>query len=117
MHNYRHLRIYTLALALTTEVYALSRRLPPSEEFGLRSQWRRAAVSACLNIAEGSGASTNREFARFLEIARRSLYEVVTCVQLAVQLDLLDGRDCGDVSRHADSLAAMITRFKGQLRT
>jgi len=116
MHNYRKLRIYDVALALATEVYALSRRLPENEEFGLRSQWRRAAVSTCLNIAEGSGASSNREFGRFLEIARRSLYEVVACVQLSVRLDLLDRRSCEDVSRRADSLAAMITRFKGQLR-
>lgn len=116
MHNYRKLKIYELALTLATEVYALSRLLPENEEFGLRSQWRRAAVSACLNIAEGSGASSNREFGRFLEIARRSLYEVVVCMQLAVRLELLDGRPCGDLSRKADCLAAMITRFKGQLR-
>src|SRR5262249_41740110 len=102
-------------LLLTVEIYRLSRRLPRDEEFGLRSQLRRAAVSACLNIAEGSGASSNREFARFLDIARRSLYEMSACLQVCVRLDFLDAADCADHVDQADALAAMITRFKAQL--
>ena len=91
MHNYRKLKIYEEALALTALVYRLTQRLPREEEFGLRSQWRRAAVSVCLNIAEGSGASSNKEFGRFLEIARRSLYEVAACAQVSLRLELFAG--------------------------
>src|SRR5262249_31327440 len=86
MHNYRKMKIYERALALTVQVYRLTGTLPREEEFGLRSQLRRAAVSVCLNIAEGSGASSNREFGRFLDIARRSAYELNACFQVCTRL-------------------------------
>src|SRR5262245_28593070 len=89
MHNYRNMRIYERALALVTAVYCLTQRLPREEMFGLVSQFRRAAVSVVLNIAEGSGASSNREFARFLDIARRSVYEINACIEICRRLRLI----------------------------
>jgi four helix bundle protein len=115
MHNYRNMRIYERAINLVTDVYRLTRRLPLNEMFGLTSQMRRAAVSVVLNIAEGSGASTNREFARFLDIARRSVYEISACLEVCVRMGLIVVSECGDVVAAADSLAAMISRFKSQL--
>ena len=85
VHNFRRMVIYDRALALATEVYVLTRRLPRDEAFGLTSQLRRAAVSVALNRAEGSGASSGREFARFLEIARRSLYEIDAGLQISIR--------------------------------
>ena len=67
-------------------VYHFSAQLPVEERFNLASQLRRAAVSVPLNIAEGSGCSTNGEFARFVGYAYRSLKEVVTCVELTQRL-------------------------------
>jgi four helix bundle protein len=107
--------IYDRAVDLATEVYGLTRRLPRDEAFGLTSQLRRAAVSVALNIAEGSGASSSREFVRFLEIARRSLYEVEACLQVGRRLKLLLDDDGCDIAAHADELAAMISGFRSRL--
>ena len=107
--------IYDRALELAAEVYALTRRLPRDEAFGLTSQLRRAALLVVLNIAEGSGASSSREFERFLEIARRSLYEIEAGLQVSVRLRLLSGGDCSDPTAHVNALAAMISAFKSQL--
>jgi len=115
VHNFRRMVIYDRALALAAEVYGLTRRLPRDEAFGLTSQLRRAAVSVALNIAEGSGASSRREFERFLEIARRSLYEIDAGLQISTRLRLLAIEDCRLSAAHTDELAAMITGFKSQL--
>jgi len=115
VHNFRRMVIYDRALALAAEVYGLTRRLPPDEAFGLSSQLRRAAVSVALNIAEGSGSSSSREFGRFLEIARRSLYEIEAGLQITTRIRLLASDDCHLTAAHADELAAMITGFKSQL--
>ena len=114
-HNFRRMLIYDRAVQLATEVYALTRRLPGDEAFGLTSQLRRAALSVVLNIAEGSGASSSREFVRFLEIARRSVYEVEAGLDVGGRLRLLMDDHCRDVTAHADELAAMISGFRSRL--
>ena len=115
VHNFRRVLIYERALELVTEVYALTRRLPSNEAFGLVSQLRRAAVSVVLNIAEGSGASSSREFGRFLEIARRSLYEIDACLGVGVRLNLLSGGARQVTANHVNELAAMISGFKSRV--
>ncbi len=115
VHNFRRMLIYKRGLELVTGVYALTRRLPGDEAYGLASQLRRAAVSVVLNIAEGSGASSEREFQRFLEIARRSLYEIDACLEVSASLCLLSKNDCYAMALRVNELAAMVSGFKAQL--
>ena len=69
--EFEKLGVYQKALEFIDQVYALTRTFPKEERFGLIDQFRRAAVSIALNIAEGSGG-TKTEFKHFLIIARRS---------------------------------------------
>lgn len=115
VHNFRRMHIYDRALVLVTEIYRVTRRLPRDEAFGLTSQLRRAGVSVVLNIAEGSGSSSDREFGRFLDIARRSLYEVTACFQVCVRMRLLVENECSQALAQTDELAAMITGFRSRL--
>src|SRR5437763_16661859 len=59
-------------------VYKITREFPEHERFGLTNQMRRAAVSISSNIAEGSSLSSRADFARFVEIATGSLFEVLS---------------------------------------
>jgi len=61
-------------------------RLPASESSALADQWRRAAYSVALNIAEGASRRGSKEFRRHLDIARASLDEIEAIVDLAVSL-------------------------------
>jgi four helix bundle protein len=86
VQDYHQLEIWRRAMDYAVKIYEFSARLPSDERFNLASQFRRAAVSVPLNIAEGCGCSTNNEFARFLGYAYRSLKEVVTCIELTERL-------------------------------
>lgn len=78
MFNFERLETWQEAINFADLVYALTRGFPDHERFGLTNQMRRAAVSISSNIAEGSSRSSRPDFARFVEIATGSLFEVVS---------------------------------------
>jgi len=73
MFNFEKLEVWQKAID-----FGETRRFPSDERFGLTNQLRRAATSVSSNIAEGSSRSSKNEFARFIEIAAGSLFEVVS---------------------------------------
>lgn len=78
MFNFEKLETWKKAIAFADMVYELTRRFPAEERFGLTNQMRRAAVSISSNIAEGTAQNSKNDYARFLEIATGSLFEVVS---------------------------------------
>jgi four helix bundle protein len=114
-HNFRNLKIYQRAVSFAVAIYTVSRSFPRDEIYGLTSQLRRAAVSISLNIAEGSGCGSAKEFRHFLMIARRSDYEVMTCLEIAVQLGYCRKEDAERLIAEADEIAAMISGFSKSL--
>ena len=87
--SYEELMVWQKAMLLAKEVYVAQRRLPKEETYGLGDQIRRAVVSSPSNSAEGFGRESKSEFKHFLSIARGSLFEVKTQLQLAVSLGYL----------------------------
>ncbi|MBZ9714665.1 four helix bundle protein [Deinococcus multiflagellatus] len=84
---FEQLDVYALAVDFAAEVYRMTATFPDTERFGLTNQMRRAAVSVSLNIAEGRGRGTDREFVRFLMMSRGSLFEVLSAAQIAHRLN------------------------------
>ncbi len=78
MFVFEKLEVWQKAIAFADLVYSLTRKFPADERFGLTNQMRRAAVSISSNLAEGSSRSSKTDFARFIEIATGSLFEVVS---------------------------------------
>ena len=114
-HNFRKLQIYQRAIEYAVEIYKLSRLFPKEELYGLTSQMRRAAVSISLNIAEGSGSNSEKEFRRFLQIALRSAYEVISCLEIALKLNYCEKGAFNRLASEADEIAAMISGFSKSL--
>ncbi len=77
-HNFRELQIWKESMSFVKSIYALTNSMNVDEKFGLISQMNRCAVSIPSNIAEGSGRSSEKEFARFLDVAISSSYELET---------------------------------------
>ena len=78
MFNFEKLETWQKAIAFADLVYEVTRVFPSDERFGLTNQMRRAAVSVSSNIAEGTARNSKNDYARFLEIATGSLFEVVS---------------------------------------
>jgi four helix bundle protein len=76
MQDFKNLNVWQMARQLTKSIYTLTMDFPGSEEFGLKSQMRRASVSICTNIAEGCGRRGDREFRRFVDVAMGSACEL-----------------------------------------
>jgi len=96
-------------------VYELTQNVPDKELYGLTSQLRRAATSIPLSIAEGSGAGSDTEFKRFLNIALRSDYELMCGAEVAHRLKYCTDAQKNHIIALSDELAAMITGLKKKL--
>ena len=90
---FKNLIVWKKAMELTKLVYGLVRRFPAEERYALADQLRRAVASIPSNIAEGNGRAGNKDYAHFLAIARGSLYEVVTQLEIAQGLGYIDNYD------------------------
>lgn len=83
------LKLWQEAMRLAEEVYALTDTFPKTETYGLVSQTRRAGISVPSNIAEGAARGSKKEFIQFLMIARGSLSELDTQLELARRLGFI----------------------------
>ena len=86
VQSFRDLRVWQAGMELVVGVYELTQTFPKSEIYGLSSQLQRAAVSMPANIAEGHTRSSLREYLHFLSIARSSLAEIETYLELVQRL-------------------------------
>ncbi|OGM24983.1 hypothetical protein A3D00_03720 [Candidatus Woesebacteria bacterium RIFCSPHIGHO2_02_FULL_38_9] len=81
MYKFEKLNVWQESMLLSKLCYGISKELPTFERNGLSDQIRRAVTSILLNIAEGSGSESDKEFLRFLYISKKSLYEVVALLK------------------------------------
>jgi four helix bundle protein len=88
--GFRQLLVWQRAYDLTLSIYKYSKDFPKSEQYGLSSQIRRAAVSIPGNISEGYERRSRKEYIQFLGIAKGSLGEVETYLLLARDLGYFD---------------------------
>ena len=113
--NYRDLIVWQKAMDLVTLVYQFTESFPQKEVFGLTNQVRRAAVSVPSNI-EGQGRNSNRDFRHFLSIARGSLQEVETQLELARRLGYLHEDDLIRIAETSGEVARLINGLSRALK-
>ncbi len=97
-------------------VYRISARLPVSEQWGLVSQMRRAAVSVPANTAEGFGPQATGDYHCFLAISRGSLMELETHFLLCQRLSFLTAGETDPVVREIQQIGWMLTSLISKLR-
>ena len=83
MRNNQELNVWQQGIELVKIVYLVTKSFPHEERYGLTSQMTRAAVSIPANIAEGSSRNSDKDNARFIQIALGSAFELQTFVVIA----------------------------------
>jgi four helix bundle protein len=114
--KFRQLDVWKISIGFVKEVYRLTESFPKEEIYGLTGQLRRSAVSISLNIAEGSGAGTDKEFSRFLRISIRSAYEFFCGIEIALELGMLTEENYSVLSVKCDKISAMLTGLLKKLK-
>lgn len=112
--RYMKLDVWLRSMELAVEVYEKTSQLPREETYGLRGQMRRAAVSVPSNVAEGEGRRLKRDHARFLGMARGSLYELQTHVEICRRLHYLPDNEADELFEHSTRVAQLVN---GTLRS
>lgn len=109
--SHKKLDVWNKSIELVTEVYKLTLKFPSQEQYSLTSQIRRAAISVPSNISEGNARSSKLETLRFLDIARASLVELDTQIEIALRLNYLTSTDIESVSEITNHTFAMLSKF------
>ena len=107
--SFRELLVWQQAMCLVEDVYRATAGFPATEQFGLTRQIQRAAVSIPSNIAEGTGRGTRRDYQSFLRIARGSLRELDTQIEIALRLGYLKEPPYFEIIRQISSIGKLLT--------
>ncbi|WP_289021988.1 four helix bundle protein [Desulfobacter postgatei] len=111
-YRYKRLVVWQRAMALVVRVYKATESFPKHEQYGLISQMRRSAVSIPSNIAEGHGRNSDKELVRFLDIAKGSIYELDTQIEIARQLNYLKIQEDSCISNLLDETSRMLSGLR-----
>ena len=112
--NFEKLDVYEKSIDFVNQVYLATKNYPKEEMFGLTSQFRRAAVSISLNIAEGS-ARTKKDFNRFVDMARGSVFECVTILQISEKQDYVGRAEISELRDRLVEISKMLSGLKRSL--
>ncbi|MCG6156711.1 four helix bundle protein [Rubinisphaera margarita] len=113
--GYRDLQVWVKAMALVEDVYRFAALFPDTERFGLTSQIQRAAVSIPSNIAEGYGCGGG-DYGRHINIARGSLAELETQLEIADRLNYLTREQAKPIWQTAQEVGRMLTGLSKALK-
>ena len=111
--NYRELRVWQQGMELVLRIYAITRKFPKDELYGMVSQMRRAAVSVVSNIAEGKGRNSRKELGHFASNARGSLHELETQVLVASRLKYILADEEQELLARTTDIGKMLTGLMG----
>lgn len=115
MKSYRDLIVWQKSVEMVTIVYRLLTKFPDDEKFGLVPQIKRSSISISSNIAEGYGRNYTKDYSRFLNIARGSLFEMQTQFQIALNLEFVREDDLGQIKSLSVEIEKMLNSLISKL--
>lgn len=116
MQDFRNLKVWRTAHAMTLDAYDITRGFPKDELFGLTSQIRRACASIGANLAEGCGRKTDADAARLFQVAMDSASEVQYHFLLAHDLELMNHENYIRLNRQVLEVKRMLASLLVKVR-
>ena len=110
-----NLQAWQKARLLTKNIYSFTKEGAVSRDHGFCSQIQRAAVSVMTNIAEGQGYDSDKQFNRFLDIARASGKEVLSLLYVALDVKYIEHDKFDELYQLTTEVTSMIYGLKKYL--
>jgi four helix bundle protein len=111
MGNYNNLEVWKNSKELAIRIYQISGQKAFSKDFSLRDQIRRSAISVPSNLAEGEESGTQKMSIKHFYIAKASLAELRTQLEIAKEIGYVDEADYKEVENSLEMLARRITKL------
>lgn len=118
VRGFKGLKVWQRAKELAVDIYKITQEGAFSRDYGFKDQIRRAAVSIASNLAEGDERGSNKDAVRFFYIAKGSLAEVQTQLEIAKEIDYIDEQPFIEIDEKCNILGKMIgSLIKSRSRT
>ena len=115
INSFRDLVVWQKGMKLCQDIYKASKLFPKEEKYSLTSQIHRSAISVPSNIAEGYGRDSRNDYIRFLKIARGSLFELETQVELAFNIGFIQHSHFQNLLKTSSEIAKMLNSLINKL--
>lgn len=109
MYRFEKLQVYTKTKVFVNSIFDVAEMLPSSMRYSLVSQITRAAISIMSNIAEGSGRKDAKDERNFYNIAKASVYEVVSQLDIALMRGYIDDKLYKELYAQSEEICKMLT--------
>lgn len=117
VETWKDLEVWQCGHGLVLKIYEITRQFPSEERFRLTDQLCRASISIPMNIAEGKGRGSLKEYIQFLTVARGSVEEVKYQLLLARDLGYLDEESYTETSKGYDQVGKMLNGLIRSLKS
>jgi four helix bundle protein len=108
--NFENLEVWQKAVEFAQRVLSLTEKINSHQKhFRIIEQLESASTSVALNIAEGHGRYSKREFMHFLYIARGSLYETITLLIILNRYNCIEEKQLLDLKILSEEIAKMLS--------
>ncbi len=110
--RFEDMEIWKDSIDIADDLYHFADRAEKKNHYRFAEQMRGASLSISNNIAEGSGSFSHKEFAQFLNISRRSLFECANILIVFLRKDIISNEEKEKVFKELKSLSQRITNFR-----
>ena len=114
--SFERLEVWTKSRLLTKNIYQFTMNFPDEEKFGLTSQLRRAVISVCSNIAEGSSRKSKKDQYHFYNIAYSSLMETLNQLIISNDLEYLLSNSLSELRSEIHTISIMLNSLCNSLK-
>ena len=110
--SFEKLDVWQNARVLAKNIYIATRSFPTDEKYGLTQQMRRAALSVCANLAEGTTRITAKDQAHFTTISFSSMMELLNHLIIAFDLDYINEEALRNFRSQIQPLSVKLSNLK-----
>lgn len=111
-YPFEKLEVWQLSRKLVGKVYIITGKFPVDERFGLVNQMRRAAVSICSNLAEGSGRNTAKDQGHYYGMAYSSLMELLNQVLISFDLGWVTDKEVMEIRTDMEVISLKVNSLR-----